>query len=261
MKRLLAWWFAPKGRASIIKIPIGIVLGGNLLYILITGLVDLNNTIEKPPQYLGISYLLPSTITSFIGRSILWGVLFLLPYWIFRTRIAGKERLLALSLLGVLMIVGSCFLLLYTKPGVVDITSAQLAVLESRLGQIDASGEFYTVREYGNDVARLTKTIPDFLLSEDEGFSPLVLFYEDCEKEWRVYTWLPSEPPSIREDWRKEHVEAEAMILFWGLEEKSVFYKGTKEGQHVSSLLMTWFTNYHIDRRMHPAFANWTLLP
>lgn len=264
MKDLLAWWFLPKPDrrvSSIIKILIGVLVLWNFFGTLGGNIIDLINAYVNPPLYLGASYLLlPITITLFV-RAIFWGGLFCLPYHIFGKRSEGRKRYLIPILLASL-IMGSFFAGgLYTKPGIVEITRTQLALLEARLGEVDRQGEFYTVREFGYDITELTESLPDFLINEAEGFSKLVLFYKDSEKAWEEYYWLPTEPSKIRKEWRQSHIEAEAMMLFWGRVNQSVFYKGINEWEQVSDLLLTWFNEYRIDQRMHPAFANWTLLP
>lgn len=264
MKDLLAWWFFPKRAkrvSSIIKILIGLLIVSSFFSTLTGNMIDLINAYVNPPLYLGMSYLLlPITFTLFM-EAVFWGGLFYLPYCIFGKRSDGRKRYL-IPILLVSLIIGSFYAAgLYTKPGTVEITRTQLALLEARLGEINKMGEFYTVREFGYDIAELTEPLPDFFINEAEGFSKLVLFYKDSEKEWKEYYWLPSEPFKIREEWRQSHIEAEAMMLFWGRFNQSVFYSGTKEWEQVSNLLLTWFNDYRIDQRMHPAFANWTLLP
>jgi len=262
MKDLIRWWFSPKKRfSSIIKILIGLLIVSSFFSTLIGNIIDLIDAYVDPPLYLGMSYLLlPITFTLFI-KAVFWGGLFYLPYYIFGKRSEGRKRYLIAILLASLIIGSFGAVGIYTKPSTVEITRTQLALLEARLGEINRMGEFYTVREFGYDIAELTEPLPDFFVNEAGGFSKLVLFYKDCEKEWKVYYWLPSEPSRIRDEWRQSHIEAEAMMLFWGRVNKSVFYSGTKEWKKVSNLLLTWFNNYRIDRRMHPAFANWTLLP
>ena len=263
MKGLLAWWFFPK-RAKrftfIIKLLIGLLIVFSFFSTLIGNMIDLINAYVKPPLYLNTSYLLlPITFTLFM-KAVFWGGLFYLPYFIFGKRSSGKKRYLIPILLASL-IMGSVYAAgLYTKPDIVEITRTQLALLEARLGEINRMGEFYTVREFSYDIAELIEPVPDFFINETEGFSKLVVFYEDSEKEWEEYYWLPSEPSNIREEWRQSHIEAEAMMLFWGRVNQSVFNGGTQEWEQVSNLLLTWFNDYKINQRMHPAFADWTLL-
>lgn len=261
MKALFVWWFFPKRVPSVIKILIGLFICYSFFDALIRNTTDLIDAFVNPPLYLGTSYLLLPIIFTFFTKAVFWGGLFCLPYYIFGKRSEGGKRYLIPILLAVL-IIGSAFAgALYTKPGTVEITRTQLTLLEARLGEMNKRGEFYTLREFSYDIAELTNPLPDFFINEAEGFSKLVLFYKDCEKEWEEYYELPSSPAKIREDWRKSHVEEEAMLLFWGKSTKSVFYKGTKESEEVSNLLLTWFNDYKIDRRMHPAFADWTLPP
>jgi hypothetical protein len=121
----------------------------------------------------------------------LWGGLFYVIYYIFGKRSEGIKRYL-IPILLVALIIGSGFGGgMYTKPGSIEITQKQLALLEARLGERQLGGGYYTIREFGYDIAKLTKPIPDILVNGAEGFSKLVLFYEDCEKEWEEYDRLP----------------------------------------------------------------------
>ena len=297
MKDLLAWWFSPKQakRVSfIIKLLIGVLIVFSFFSTLIGNTIDLINAHVKPPPYLSMSYLLlPITFTLFT-KAVFWGGLFYLPYYIFGKRSSGKKRYLIPILLASL-IIGSVYAAgLYTKPGIVEITRTQLALLEARLGEINKMGEFYTLREFSYDIAELTEPVPDFFINEAEGFSKLVIFHKDCEKEWEAYDvlpldmessiaiiaerlygsdgylearvlWLqydelPSTPTSVRTEYRVAHPEVDASLLFWGESTSSVFRKGTEGWEQVSNLLLTWFNDYRIDQRMHPAFADWTLL-
>ena len=200
------------------------------------------------------------------------------------------------SILLVILIVGGIFGVSCTKSlNAYQIALNDLPECEARLGEMNKIGEFYTVREFGYDIVKLTKPLPDFFINEAEGFSKLVLFYKDCEKEWEEYNrlpldmestialvaeelyrsgdyllakvlWLqydklPSTPTSVRTKYRLNHPKVDALLLFWGKSTKSVFHRGTKEWEEVSNLLLAWFNDYKIDKRMHPAFADWTIPP
>lgn len=200
------------------------------------------------------------------------------------------------SILLVILIVGgisgvSC----HKSPNAYQIALNDLAECEARLGEMNSEGEFYTLREFGYDIARLTKPIPDDMLTEEYGFSELLVFYKRSEMLWEEYDnlpldmestialiaeelygsdgylltgvlWsqydeLPSTPTSVRTKYRLNHPEVDALLLFWGKSTKSVFHRGTKEWEEVTNLLLTGFNDYKIDRRMHPAFADWTIPP
>lgn len=204
-----------------------------------------------------------------------------------------KKRYI-ISILLVVLIVGGIFSTSCTKsPNALQIALDGLAECEDRLGEMNSIGEFYTLREFGYDIAELTNPVPDLFINEAEGFSKLVLFYKDCEKEWEEYNRLPldmestialvaeelygserywlagvlwsqydeltSVPTSVRTEYRRNHPELDASLFFWGKSTKLVFYRGTEESEEVSNLLLTWFNNYKIDKRMHPAFASWSL--
>ncbi|MFC1977177.1 hypothetical protein ACFLWS_02785 [Chloroflexota bacterium] len=271
MKDLLVWWFSPKRAkrvSSIIKIIIGLLIVFSFFDALIRNTTDLIDAFVNPPMYPGTSYLLLPIISSFFTMAILWSVLFYLPYHIFGKRSEGRKRYLVPIIL-VALLVGSLFAGgLYYKPSTIEITRTQLALLEDRLGEMNNMGAFYTVREFSYDITKLTKPLPDYMINEAEGFSELVLFYKDSEKEWAELYNIPAGDKAAKmrglpteDEWRKNHIEAEAMLLFWGKYDKSVFRVGTKEAEEVKSLLRIWFDQYGIDKRMLPAFANWTLPP
>jgi len=204
------------------------------------------------------------------------------------------KRRYIISILLVVLIVGGIFGASCNKsPSTLQITLDELAECEGRLGEMNIRGEFYTLREYGYDIAKLTKPLPDLFINEGEGFSKLALFYKDCEKEWEEYNrlpldmestialvaeelygsddyWLagvlwyqydelPSIPTGVRTEYRLNHPEVDASLFFWGKSAKLIFYRGTEESEEVSNLLLTWFNDYKIDKRMHPAFASWAL--
>ncbi len=263
MKDLLVWWFFPeraKRVSSIIKIFIGLFICYSFFDALIRNTIDLIDAFVNPPIYLGMSFLLLPIISSLFTMAIFWSGLFYLPYCTFGKRSEGMKRYLIPVLL-VALIIGSGAGAVYTKPGTVEVTQTQLGLLEVRLGEMNKIGEFYTLREFSYDIAELTDPLPELFINEAEGFSKLVLFYKDCEKEWEELYILPTSSPKFREEWRASHIEEEAMLLFWGKYTESVFRLGTPEWEEVSTLLSTWFSYFEINKRMHPVFADWTLLP
>ena len=130
---------------------------------------------------------------------------------------------------------------------------------QSRLGEIDTEGRFYTLKNLYGDIRSKTKPLPTDMVIEDWNFSELVVFGKESEDKLKELYELPSSPASIRQDWRKTHLEEEAMLLFWGRYSKSVFVQGSPEWKRVSSLLRTWFSYYKIDRRMHSQWADWNI--
>lgn len=196
----------------------------------------------------------------------------------------------------VIFIVAGVFVASCTRsPNAYQIALNDLAECEAKLGEMNKMGEFYTLREFGYDIARLTEPIPDDMLTEEYGFSKLVIFYKQAEMLWEEYNllppdmestialvaeelyvsgdyllakvlWLqyeklPSTPTSVRTKYRLNYPKVDALLLFWGKSTKSVFHRGTKEWEEVSNLLLAWFNDYKIDKRMHPAFADWTIPP
>lgn len=142
-----------------------------------------------------------------------------------------------------------------------DITSIEQAMkdiddAQGKLGTMDVVGRYFTLGDFGSVVSSKTRDIPDVLVSEQEGFTPITLFYRDCETQWDELYKLPSDK---RNDWRKEHVLEEAMLLFWEKYQSSVFSRGTRESEEVKALLQQWFDYYEIDRSMHREWTSWQL--
>jgi hypothetical protein len=127
---------------------------------------------------------------------------------------------------------------------------------ELKLGTRDAIGGYYTLGKLAGSISSGLRDIPDALITEQEGFSPLVLFYKECEAQWAELFILPS---SDRAQWRLDHPYEEAMLLFWEKYDKSVFTKGSKEGEEITNLLSTWFDVYNIDEYKHGHWTNFTL--
>jgi|GEM_PF-2633398 len=295
MKELLAWWFFPKRFSSIIKIPIGLLICYGFFETLISSIVDFIDAFRNPPLFIGMYYLLLPIISTFFARAILYGGWFCLPYYIFGKRNEGKKRYLIPILLAVL-IIGSMFVgAVYHSPTKMDVALKELAEAEARLGEMNKVGEFYTVREFGHDIAKLTEPLPDDMVTEEYGFSKLVVFYKQSERLWEEYDrlpldmestialiaeelhgtegywlagvlWLeydklPSKPTSGGTKYRLNHPEVDASLLFWGKVSQPVFMRGSPGWEEAANLLVTWFNYYKIDKRMHPRWANWTLPP
>ena len=259
MKDLLAWWFFPKRAklfSSIIKIIIGLLIVLSFCTTLIGNVLDWIDAYVNPPQYLGISFLLLPITYSLVVKAVFWCVLFYLPYYIFGKRGEGTKRYL-IPILLISMLISSFFATgVYTKPSNVEVTQTQLALLEARLGEINRMGEFYTLREFSTDITKLTKSTPDFFLTKEEGFSDLVVFYKECEDNWKEYYELIGSD-KVRDNWRNNHVEEEAMLIFWGKYSKSVFTRNSAGGKEVGKLLDIWVRKYGITESMAPD-ADWT---
>lgn len=127
---------------------------------------------------------------------------------------------------------------------------------EARLGELDATGRYYTIGDFGNQIASSTRPLPDYSILEEYGFSSMVVFYMESSGKWEELYKLPS---TRRNAWRKEHIYEEAMLLFWEKYSSSVFVKGSPEAEEIMSLLRMWFDLYGIDRYKHGHWADWTL--
>jgi hypothetical protein len=128
---------------------------------------------------------------------------------------------------------------------------------QDKLGMIDADGSIYTLNKFGSHITTLTKDLPPYYVDKEEGFTDLVLFYKDCEASWEEYYKLPSDPSYIRTNWRREHPEEEAMLLFWGKLSKSVYTNKDIEWKEVSKLISDWSSVYETTSMMHSKFASW----
>uniref|UniRef100_A0A6M3KKP8 Uncharacterized protein n=1 Tax=viral metagenome TaxID=1070528 RepID=A0A6M3KKP8_9ZZZZ len=127
---------------------------------------------------------------------------------------------------------------------------------ETQIGTIGLDGSFFTLGDYASKAQSSLDKIPDYIVDDNAGFSDLFLFYYASKSSWDELYALPS---TQREDWRKAHVEEEAMLLFWEKYSKSVFNKGTSEANQVHSLLRMWFDIHGIDRSKHQQWSSWAL--
>jgi len=134
---------------------------------------------------------------------------------------------------------------------------SQKTMQESRdlLGTRDINGRYYTLEDHAGVVASTTRGFPDIFVSDYAGSHGLDVFYKDCETQWEEYYLLPTKPSSIREDWRREHVEEEAMMLFWGKLHSSKALGSSYE--EVLGLLVFWANMFRIDKFMFPEGATW----
>ena len=127
---------------------------------------------------------------------------------------------------------------------------------EARLGEIGLTGESYTVKQFGGKIDQVLNDVPDYLVIEEAGWSELVMFHSYCSDSWREYYTLPTTPSRIRTEWRESHLEEEAMLLFWGKLDSSVWRRGSPEGEEIMRLLRFWWDRYDIDRSKRPE-ASW----
>ena len=124
------------------------------------------------------------------------------------------------------------------------------------LGTMNVEGRYVTLGDLGRTIRNQTKDIPAMLISAQEGYDPLIEFYKESEVQWR---FLEGMTRGEKNDWRKDHILEEAMLLFWEEETISVFRRGTPEGEEVLALVRFWFDRYDITQKMHRAWADWTL--
>lgn len=265
MKDLLLWWFSPKKRFSpIIKILIGAFIVFAFGSSVIGNSIDLIDAFRHPPLFIGVSHLVLPIVSSFIVSSTLYAGLFYLPYCILGSKKRYSIRIL-LAVLTIGTVLSVAALGEYIAPYYPTFEAKELTAAEAKLGTIQASGDYYTLREFGYDIARLTKfppdytiPIPDYMITEGAGYPELVIFYKESEALWAEYEQLTNKPTSVRREYRSNHPEVEARLLFWGKYsfKDSVFTQGSPEAEEIISLILMWFDQYDIDRRMHPAFTN-----
>lgn len=141
-------------------------------------------------------------------------------------------------------------------PDIFDKAQDELVELEAQLGQVDAEGRFYTLRNLASDIDRLTGGIDDDMLTEDYHWSPLVIYYLEGRDEYRDFLKL-STVGDKRDNYRRENLEFNAWCCFWGFYKDSLYFIGTTEWNEFINIMRTLFDGYQIDARMHPMWADW----
>lgn len=107
---MFSWWFNPKNSFSILKIPIGIILGFAFISDLISGFLNLIDAFRNEPLFTGLFlFVIPVVIPTFFAWAIFWGGLFFLPYYIFEEENGNWKDLL--KYIGILL--GVSFLLVF----------------------------------------------------------------------------------------------------------------------------------------------------
>ncbi|MGW8177223.1 MAG: hypothetical protein ACWGQW_00280 [bacterium] len=137
---------------------------------------------------------------------------------------------------------------------------------EERLGEQNFMHDYYTTKSFGSAIESASKKLPDDMFTMEYGWSPLVVFYMECQDKWEELYQLPSQPASTRQDKRKADTELEASLIFWGKYTKSVWAAGRdengnlyfpdEEGKEVYELLQTWIAQYGLEPIMLPR-ADW----
>lgn len=80
---LFSWWFNPKNRYSIIKIPTGLMLGLFIISSFINDSSMMINAFRNEPLFTGmIIFIIFPLLATFFTGVILWGGLFYLPYYV-----------------------------------------------------------------------------------------------------------------------------------------------------------------------------------
>ena len=95
MKDLLTWWFSPKHSYSIIKIPVGAVIGILFIDSLIRDFKDFIDAFRTEPLFTGaFLFLLLIFIIVFFAQTIFAGGMYCLPYYAFEEEHKGWKTLL-----------------------------------------------------------------------------------------------------------------------------------------------------------------------
>lgn len=136
-------------------------------------------------------------------------------------------------------------------PSAFDTMLDDLEEAQNRLGEMGDDGRFYTLTQLASALRVVEKTWPKDMLTEEFGLSELAEFYFECESLWEEYDALPSQPTSVRADFRDNHPEVDAAMFFWGYR---ISQLRTEEAGEIF-LEMTQI--YDITHQMHPIWAEW----
>lgn len=143
-------------------------------------------------------------------------------------------------------------------PDVFDKGQTDLMNLQAELGQVDAVGKFYVLRNFATDIKKATSKIPDDMLTTEYGWSELVLYYFDFMEEYESFQDITS-VGDARGDYRKGHPEFNVWLCFWGFYSTSLSKPGTEEWYEFLNHIQTLFDFHNIDARMHGEWADWSL--
>ena len=138
-----------------------------------------------------------------------------------------------------------------------DFDKMKARVFEARvnLGVPDARGTKTTTKQFGAMMEAEFKEIPDALLTPEDGWSDLTMFYLESRANWKEYYELPNDA-GIRRDWRKSHLKADAMMIFWGKVNYLVYSKGSPEAEQYDALFTHWMDLYDLSWSQLPK-ADW----
>jgi len=144
---------------------------------------------------------------------------------------------------------------------VFDKAKEDINELEAGLGIRNTKGVPYTVDKFFSDSNRIYSQLEDDTIDKEHGFSDLQVFAKDTQAniEWQEYLKLPSEPSSMRSNYRKTHPRLEALLLFWGKVERPLADLTARERVEVGTLIWDWVQEYHINQYNHPHYKTWGL--
>jgi len=112
-----------------------------------------------------------------------------------------------------------------TDPPEPDILEQILIDLDTEIerlgGMILVGDEFttddvYTTKQLGGRIDAILKRGSPTWVHKDNRFPNIAIFRQECTDGWKPYEILSSKPASIRREWRLNHFEEEAKMIFWG---------------------------------------------
>jgi hypothetical protein len=142
-------------------------------------------------------------------------------------------------------------------PDVIEQSCWDIQSSQEQLGDLLPNETYYTLADLGRAID--SSGVPDYYITQDNGFSDLTIFYENCKSSWDAYTKLSS-VGNARTIWREEHPDVDAMMVFWGKQDKLIYEKGSDTYNEQVRLINTWKDLYGITNTQVP-WVNWETAP
>jgi hypothetical protein len=142
----------------------------------------------------------------------------------------------------------------------------KLQEAKGMLGSLDAKGAVYTLKQYGGLIESTIgstdskeRMSPQSIQDLLPGYN-IAAFYSTYQKDTIEYEKIPDADTKGKENWRKTHLEAEAMMLFWGKFETSIFKSSPVQYKQVQDLVKLWANKFGIPDSGMPK-ADWNTTP
>ncbi len=119
-----------------------------------------------------------------------------------------------------------------------------------RQNQLQPDGTFYTIDKFLSSIKSKTKNFPPAMLSDENGWSPLVEFAFGTLDATKPYYDLPTIKDKI--EWSHAHIQEMAAISFWGMPYTPFTYLNSPEDKQRQALQLQWFTEYNLSSNTHP---------